>query len=422
MFTNKSEEMRVRSRPPCHKGMLAELLAIALALVSAGCRSSAPTRGVLHGEIHPQADVAVNTEQARLRMRALVEPFCGGLEAAADQIIAGTTNRVIRREAMLWKIQAVPTMRETLFHANPFIALGDTWVLLRQMAAYYESGPGKQALGDSAAIAAAACESMEKQLIEVAASFTHSGNVTDVRKFVERWAADHPLRHSISGRESVVSYFTRGKLQETFSAPEAAGDFVVTMDDLSRRLDVYSGQLLDQSRWPAELLAMDLASESQVENSMPLAGKAVESVVVAASAAERAVGPLEKTAATLETAPSFLAKERAASMEAIHEEISRTMQFEHEEVMSMFAQLTEERRAALRELHGTFDEERMAFTRDLERLSSDVVDRAFLRIAQLAAVLVLVTFAGAMVLLFLTRRLFLTKQRTEEPVAKCVVS
>jgi hypothetical protein len=209
------------------------------------------------------------------RVRCIERVQTRRISQTADQIRASTTNQTIRREALLWKIQAVPIMRETLFHANPYIALGDTWVFLTQMDGYFQSGPGRQALGDSAPIAAAACGSLEKQLTEVAASFTHSGNVTDVRTFIQKWAADHPIKHSIAGRESVGSYFTRRNLQETFSAPEAASDFVVTMNDLSRRFDIYSGQLLDQSRWQAELFATDLGHGSGQRISFGQNGRAL---------------------------------------------------------------------------------------------------------------------------------------------------
>jgi hypothetical protein len=68
--------------------------------------------------------------------------------------------------------------------------------------------------------------------------------------------------------------------------------------------------------------------------------------------------------------------------------------------------------AALFELHRNIAEERVAFTGDLQRLSFDVVDRVFLRMAQLGAVFVLVMFGSAVVMLLLTRRLFVTKQGT----------
>ena len=380
---NNVKQKRAKTFWWCDKTMLATLLAMAMALLFVGCQSRAPERGVLHQQIHPESDVSANAEQARLRIRVLVEPFCGRVASTADQIRAKTTNQTIRREALLWKIQAVPIMRETLFHANPYIALGDTWVFLTQMDSYFQSGPGRQALGDSAPIAAAACASLEKQLTEVAASFTHSGNVTDVRTFIQKWAADHPIKLSIAGRESVVSYFTRRNLQQTFSAEEAAADVDVTMNDLSRRFDIYSGQLLDQSRWQAELFATDLAREYH----------------------------LDKTAAVLDTAPQFIDSERGAVQQAVHEEVSRTIQFAQQGMTAMFDEVTKEQTAALLELHRNISEERTAFTQDLEQLSFKVADHTFLRIAQLAGGIVLVIFAGFVVLLYLTRRLFLARQR-----------
>ena len=44
-------------------GMVAGLVGAGLALLLVSCKSSAPSRGVRH-EVHPEADVAVNTEQA----------------------------------------------------------------------------------------------------------------------------------------------------------------------------------------------------------------------------------------------------------------------------------------------------------------------------------------------------------------------
>ena len=79
----------------------------------------------------------------------------------------------------------------------------------------------------------------------------------------------------------------------------------------------------------------------------------------------------------------------------------------------MFDEVKKEQPAALLELHRNISEERTAFTQNLEQLSFKVVDHAFLRIAQLASGIVLVIFAGFVVLLYLTRRWFLAKQTTK---------
>jgi len=96
-----------------------------LGLSGVGCRMTAPPPD-MESSIHSTEDVAVTPQQARLRMRALVEPLSGAIVESADRISAGTTNRVVRREALLWKIEGVSALREALFRPNPFVAIMDT--------------------------------------------------------------------------------------------------------------------------------------------------------------------------------------------------------------------------------------------------------------------------------------------------------
>jgi len=391
------------------KPAFALALMAGLALVAAGCRSVAPRQGPA-GRVHPRQDVAVNTEQARLRMRTLVEPVCGAIVASADSISAGTTNRAIRREALLWKIEAVPAMREALFQSNPFLAAGDSWVLSWQMIDYFEQGPGKQRLGDAAPMAVATCRQLEQELKGVAASFTRSGDVTRVGEFVRQWAAEHPIRHSIASRESELSYFTDRQIQEKFSVPEAAGNLVVTLDDLSRRIDTYSAQLFEQSRWQAELFAMDLAADYQLDQAVPLAKEAVESTAEVAKAVDRMVAPLEKTVAVAENTPEMITKERGATIEALRGEVTRAIEFGQQERIVFIEELTKQRDAALLELHRNIIEERKALTRDVEEISLKAVDHAVFRMAQLAAVMFVVAFASVVLLLFLIRRVFSSRR------------
>jgi hypothetical protein len=124
---------------PCavHTVKLQELCVSVLAVVSAiaatGCRFAAPERKTQPGG-HAQKDIALTQNQIRLRMRGLVGPMCGEIEQAADQVAAGTTNSIVQRAALEWKIEAVPAMREALFQPDPFTALTDTWALCNQMA------------------------------------------------------------------------------------------------------------------------------------------------------------------------------------------------------------------------------------------------------------------------------------------------
>src|SRR5262245_21933683 len=110
-------------RKPAFAALLATVV---FAVTTSGCRITAPKpQGDV--KVHSENDFSVNAEQMRLRMRALVQPLSGVIVASADQIIAGTTNDAVRRQALLWKIEAVPALRAALFQPNPKVAIFDAW-------------------------------------------------------------------------------------------------------------------------------------------------------------------------------------------------------------------------------------------------------------------------------------------------------
>jgi hypothetical protein len=385
---------------------LALTLLAGLALMVAGCRMAAPAP--VRENIHSAEDLAANEQQMRLRIRALVEPYSGSIVESADRIRAGTTNRAIRREALLWKIEAVPALREALFRPNPLVAVGDTWVLIWQMTDYFEKGRGKQALGAAAPVAAATCRYMESEFAGVAASITRSGDVSRVRDFTMQWAAEHPIRHSIAARESTLSRALEREIQETFTAQEMVVNVAAKLDDLSHRIDIFSAQLFDQSRWQAELFAMDLAEDYQMEKALPLAENAVQSAVGAVQALNRIVTPLEAALETVSAAPAIIAEERVAAIEILQQELTRTIQFVQMERITALEHLTKERVAALTSLHDYIAEERRALMEEMKELGREVVDHALLRTAQLVAAILAALFVGVVVLLLITRRVFRT--------------
>src|SRR5262245_66101594 len=130
-------------------------------LVGGGCPFAVPERK-LESLLNARNDVAITANQLRLRMRSLAGPMTGQIEQAADQIIAGTTDDAVKRAALQWKIEGVPAIRKALFEPDPFSAVMDTWVLVNQMADFFERGPGRDALGDSAGIAVATCRRIER--------------------------------------------------------------------------------------------------------------------------------------------------------------------------------------------------------------------------------------------------------------------
>ncbi len=376
----------------------------ALGCLVSGCRSAA-RQSTSNPRIHAQEDIKVTQEELRVRMRALVGPMCAQIEQSADSIIASTDDEKIKQAALQWKIDGVPAVRQALFQTDPFVALTDTWVLCYQMMDFFQDGPGHAALGRFAGKAVAACQRMEETIDKIASSATHSGDVSKARAVARRWAREHPVGQAISGRESTLSGGFGRYFAESLSFGQAATEVSTTLDDLSRKLDIYSSQLLRQARWEAERIESQAKAAMAQSPATAMAQRSVASAEQAAAAVAQAAHTLEhlspaaqRALEALAEAPPMLDRERLATMKELHEELSQTSRFVNEERTAVLDAVRQERALAMKDLDRTMDEQRKAMAADAERVSLTVVDRASRKAHQLAiytlAAVILAGFLG----------------------------
>jgi hypothetical protein len=353
--------------------------------------------------------IDASAQHMRIRIHALVDPLCGVIEMAADSIAERSSSPEVRREALRWKIDAVPAMREALFRPDPLAAILDAWALSAQMVDYFESGAGKRALGDWSSVAVLASRRLRSEIEAVASGFVKDGDITGGHAFIETWAEQHPIEHSIAGRESILNQVSEATAKTGLGARKALGSLQVGMDDLSRRVEVYADQLTRQFRWQVELFTLELFMEHELD-------RIVARVPELMDAAESA-------AALAETAPGLIAEERAAILEALHNELIAALAFLAEERAAILGHITDERVVVIEEVDRSRDEvletvsgelraiieilkqERIDALADVEVMSRRTVDHAFKRVAQLlAAVVAVCLLAGAVALLVLRPR------------------
>jgi hypothetical protein len=377
--------------------------ALLFSFVACGCRFAMPEHK-MNAAHHSQKDVSATYDQVRLRVRSMVGPACGVIEQAADQIIAGTTNAAVQRAALLWKIEGVPALRAALFQPDPYTAQFDSWVLCYQMANYFETGPGKLSLGEASPIAVTACHRLEEEMNQVATSMTISGDVTRGRAFAKKWAGAHPIRYSIADRETTLSRALERDSSGSMSTGEAVAEITTTVDDLNRRLEVYSDQLFRQGRWEAELFKSELMADLPVAQALPLAERAVKSAEQAVATIDRLAPAIERAVVVAEATPKLISSEREAAIKALQEELTRTIRFVQEERIAALEHLTKERGAALKELHEDIAVERKALTHDIEQISFRVVDHAFWRATQMLAAVLVVLAVGVVAVILSFRR------------------
>ena len=416
-----------RTTRPLYVALIATCAFIVSTSCSLSIRKKAPTGA---GTAHAASDIALKPNQIRLRMRSLVEPFAGEIEQAADAIVAGTSDRSVKRAAIMWKIEGVPALRGALFQPDPFMAVFDTWVFTNQMADYFESGPGRAALGPAAPLAVETSRRMEAELTEVATTFTVSRDVSKVRATAKQWATDHPIRYALRDRETSLSRVTERDAGVDWSAGEVIAEMATTADDLHREIQIYSAHLFRQARWEADLLKLDLPTDEV----LPLAERAVKSseravasldaltpsITTAANAASKAADAASSATSKVPAdIPALLATERKAAVDAINEDLRQTLTFLQGERIAALKQISEERIAAmdhisderiaiLKEVREIAANERLAISQDIEKASLKAVDHAAWLLAQIVAGTVIALFVGVLLLLFVARKLFMS--------------
>lgn len=375
---------------------------VAIVASSVGC--AATMRAPKEVGTRAGAKVAVNVNQVRLKMRSLVGPMCGEIERAADQIAAESDDPAVRRAAIRWKIEAVPTLSAAIFQPEPFTALMDTWAFVNQMADFFETGAGRKQLGDWAPVAVETSRRLEQEIADVAAAMTVSGDVSHVRAFAKTWAADHPIRYAIPGRETALGGVLGRETPASWSTGEAVAEITTSIDDLNRKLDVYSDHLIRQVRWEAELLGGDL----RLGDLPPLAERAVSSAERASATLDRLAPGFERAVAVAEETPALVASERRAAIDSLGQELTRTIAFLQAERIAAMQQITAERIAAISGIGERVSEERKAIDRDIEKTGLALVDHAVWRLAQLAAAVLGFLGVGTVAILVLVRKLFFT--------------
>jgi len=308
-------------------------------------------------------------------------------------------------------MDAVPAMREALFRPDPYSAAFDTAVLCMQMIEYFEHGPGKEALGPAAsAQAAAACRSMSDEYLKVVASATSSGDISKAREIVQRWAADHPIRHTISGRESATSRVYEQEFLVSRSALEYFADAAATSDDLTRKFDVYSDQIFRLARWEVERLQLDQAvplaerAVKSAEQAVPLAERAAKSAEQAATTMDRLTPALERSLAVAETAPKLVAAERETVIKAVHDEVTRVLQTIRDERVAALERVSNERSIASKDIRDALAAQASQMAGDAERISMQKIDYVLDKVTRLVTIAMAVAIAVVLIVLLIRRR------------------
>jgi len=336
--------------------------------------------------------VKVTSEALRTRLRAEAIPFTGKMGEAADAVRESTSDPKVRRRTLVWKLNVVPALYQTLFNQRPLVALLDTWALLLQAEDYLRSPEGQAAFGPGVERMLATTLELEGRVKEIAAWAAPERDLVKVRASLQRWVEKHPVRLTFGTRENVEPFLATLAPGEELGAFALAGRMGEDLEGIIDRMDFLPVMLPLQATWQAELVYLDLV-DPRMDDVLRRGGEAL--------------GKVDTMLEWLGTdgLDHFADEQRIQIMRAIgseRQEVERLIErqrgaiqeFVDRERIAVAAMVAEERAAAIADAQRLVDHA----SAEASRRAMEVVDRAFLRLAVLVGVSLAALLGIALVL------------------------
>jgi hypothetical protein len=297
-------------------------------------------------DIEPWPEISrdFRIEALRTRLYEYSSTFAAAVELAATSIEQRTTDPAIRRNAVLWRVRAVPEMRKACFRLEPMSGLVDAWVLARQMDQLFSEGAGASAFGPFQGEVVAVSHRLAEQMQAIGGSITVSAEARAEfeRRIVQPWLTENPLRDLTFARESTIARFSE-QSRDLGDLPQSVGTIEELAIMLSQQMRIYLADLPRQVQGEVDLLRNDLLTS---ENLVSLQGD----LDATATSVESIAGDVGRIAEVADDLTPLVEKERKLILEEVNRQRSLVLQAvssERERAMAAVASMVASERAQL---------------------------------------------------------------------------
>ncbi|TKB58343.1 chemotaxis protein [Ferrimonas aestuarii] len=356
------------------------LLMCSVALMLAGCSL---LEVKLESGIEP-----LPAEQLSMRLftREYANTFYAGVEHSADVVLA-SDDVSLKSQALLWKINAEQVLTQTIFQVSPVAAMVDTWAFTAQMAAYFESGYGRNLFGDHSELVAQTSQDLladyERRMRGLLSESEFSANQT----FMVQYANEHPLFDLSFARVSAFSGWLAYRNISEQEAIKTFGSVPEVMTDMSERMAMLASQTPKLLGWKAELFALNSnINSSEVNQTLKqISDTSAKFQTLMAQSPQM----MSQLAVDMRQELTPLLEQLDASAERNMAQLSVERQ--------ALELLVERERLALAQL---VERERQALVKDADALVARTVDQAFEQLTQVLQGLILYIVLFLLVVFF----------------------
>jgi hypothetical protein len=348
--------------------------------------------------------------------QSLLGLYSAEIETATDKIMFSSPSASTRRQALVWKVEAIPILQRCLLNTDPLAAAIDAWAFIFQMIDYMNQPAVKQGWGEFHPVIMETLDRMNAEMEQLLRDAAPSADLAAARERIHTWARAHPIEVGLSGRKSVDAVLISQTEQSDLGTRASIKALGESIGDLTARLDSYNAYLPKQARWQAELLLSDTARNPQV-------AAAMSNLAVVSSALEKTSGKMDElpemmgqmrqaVLADVEgqrlAGQAFLHQERLETLDSLdqlrvdtmadidHERLAATADVRQERKI-VLASLENEREVVMNELHAAGDKA----LQDFDSRSRSLIDHFFLRVLEL---FLLALLLGSLVTWLLLRR------------------
>lgn len=356
------------------------LLMCSVALMLAGCSL---LEVKLESGIEP-----LPAEQLSMRLftREYANTFYAGVEHSADVVLA-SDDVSLKSQALLWKINAEQVLTQTIFQVSPVAAMVDTWAFTAQMAAYFESGYGRNLFGEHSELVAQTSQELladyERRMRGLLSESEFNAN----QAFMAQYATKHPLFDLSFARVSAFSDWLAYRNISEQEAIKTFGSVPEVMTDMSERMAMLASQTPKLLGWKAELFALNSnINSSEVHQTLKqISDTSAKFQTLMAQSPQM----MSQLAVDMRQELTPLLEQLDASAERNMAQLSVERQ--------ALELLVERERLALEQL---VERERQALVKDADALVARTVDQAFEQLTQVLQGLILYIVLFLLVVFF----------------------
>ena len=363
--------------------ILSVIMVVTILLTLTGC-FSAPTETALMKE----AGIEISITEYKIRLREFGYRFAGRVELAADEIISNTSDNEIKKQALLWKIYAIPAMIRSLSINDPFAAGLDAWILSVQMLQYFEDGYGKDLLGEYQNIAITASKLIVSDIENVARETKVMNDISRGQEITKEWTNKNPLKNNRFLRISAIDTVAHIIGSKGYDLGGSVESIAVSVYELKDQVTLYTNYLPKQIKWQAEYELYNFLGDSLIENSL--------------NNIDRVVLSTERISKMIEESPELVREIHLATLVEMDKQRLETLEMISQERIAVLEAVTMERIAILEQIHN----ERTESLDRIEEIASktinqsslfaaDVIDKIFWRVLIILAIV----FVGGFFLL-----------------------